>query len=236
MRAEQIEILLDRAVAVGAGAAGLGERSAQAAHFLGRRAVDVGESRLDQVARELVQAIEVVGRVIEMRAPVEAQPAHRRHDRVVVLDVLLDRIGIVEAQVAGAAILGGEPEVQADRLGVPDVQVAVGLGWKAGDDAPAVLARAQILGDDLAQKIRDRRWRRISCRRCSTHLRFVHEQMTSECHILTGGVGAVIGRYARRMRATARETRIQQGFAACRGLRARWPLSTLSVDKSVHIL
>ena len=56
-----------------------------------------------------------------------------------VLDVLLDRIGVVEAQMAGAAVLGGEPEIEADRLGVTDMQSTVGLRWKASDHSPAVL-------------------------------------------------------------------------------------------------
>ena len=166
-RAEQLQVLLDRSVAVDAGAAGLGERSAQRTHLVGRRAVDVGEPRLDEVAGEFVEPVEVVRRVIEVRAPVEPQPAHRRHDRVGELDVLLHRIGIVEAKMADAAVFGGEPEVQADRFGMTDMQVAIGLGRKAGDDAPAVFARAQVLGDDVAQKIRGRGCDIV--RRCNTH-------------------------------------------------------------------
>ena len=45
--------------------------------------------------------------------------------------LLLLRVRVVEAQMADAAVLAGEPEIQADALRVPDVQVAVGLGRKA---------------------------------------------------------------------------------------------------------
>ncbi len=73
-----------------------------------------------------------------MLAPVEAEPAHVLLDRLDVLELLLDRVGVVEAQVAAAAELGGDPEVEADRLGVADVEIAVGLGRKAGDDPSCV--------------------------------------------------------------------------------------------------
>src|SRR5690606_8656560 len=64
----------------------------------------------------------------------------------------LCRIRVVEAQVAQAVELGGDAEVQADRLGVADVQVAVGLGRKAGADG-RMLPAGQVLADDLADEI-----------------------------------------------------------------------------------
>ena len=66
--------------------------------------------------------------------PLEAEPADVRFDRVDVLDVLLEGVGVVEAEVAGAAVLLRDAEVQADRLGVADVEVAVRLGREAGGD------------------------------------------------------------------------------------------------------
>jgi hypothetical protein len=45
--------------------------------------------------------------------------------------LFLFRIGVIEAQVCFAAELVGEPEVDANGLGVTDVKVAVGLGRKA---------------------------------------------------------------------------------------------------------
>src|SRR2546423_20027 len=95
--AKQIEVFLDRTAPEAAGAARFGECSAKLAQFLGCRAVDVGQIGLDQMPRKLVEAVEIVGSVIKMRAPVEAQPEHRRLDRILVLDVFLDWIGIVKA-------------------------------------------------------------------------------------------------------------------------------------------
>src|SRR3546814_12205966 len=66
-------------------------------------------------------------------------------------DTTLFRSGVVEAQVAQAAELGGDAEVQADRLGVADVQVAVGFGREAGADG-GMLPVGQVLADDLADE------------------------------------------------------------------------------------
>ena len=46
----------------------------------------------------------------------------------------------------------GDAEVQADRLGVADVQVAVGLGREAGADR-RVLAAGEVLANDLADEV-----------------------------------------------------------------------------------
>ena len=90
-----------------------------------------------------------------MLAPVEAHPAHVGLDRLDVLVLLLDRVGVVEAQVAAPAELGGDAEVEADRLCMADVQVAVGLGREAcneGLGAPGGQVRADDLADEVAAR------------------------------------------------------------------------------------
>ena len=87
-----------------------------------------------------------------MLAPVEAEPAHVGLDGVDVLLLLLERVRVVKAQVAAPAELARDAEVQADRLGVADVQVAVGLGREPRDDgvdAPI----GQVGGDDVADEV-----------------------------------------------------------------------------------
>ncbi len=87
---EQVEVLLDRAVAVRAVLPGLGQRAAVLAD-LARRS---GRRRrpcpswmsCDGV---LVELLEVVRGVVELLAPVEAEPADVVLDRLDVLDVLL---------------------------------------------------------------------------------------------------------------------------------------------------
>ena len=66
--------------------------------------------------------------------PTSRAPCKRRRsdDGVDVLDVFLERVRVVEAQVADAAALLRDAEVQADALGMADVEVAAGLGAKSG--------------------------------------------------------------------------------------------------------
>ena len=88
-----------------------------------------------------------------MLAPVPAEPAHVLDDRLNVLRVLLDRVGIVESEVADAPILGGDAEVEAYGRRVADVQVAVGLRRKPRRDAAAVLANRHVVPNDGANEI-----------------------------------------------------------------------------------
>ena len=150
---EQVEVLLDGAVAVRAFLAGLGQRAAVLADLLGGQVADVRLARLDQLHGPVVELVEVVGGVEEAVVPVEAEPAHVLLDGVDVLDLFLARVGVVEAQVALAAELRGHAEVQADGLGVADVQIAVGLRRKARVDAPAVLVGFEVVDDDVADEI-----------------------------------------------------------------------------------
>ena len=108
------------------------------ADLVGGEVVDVGFAGLDELEGPLVELAEVVGGVAEA-VPVEAEPADVFLDGVDVLLLFFFGIGVVEAQVGFAAELVGEAEVEADGLGVADVEIAVGLGWKAGlDDGVAV--------------------------------------------------------------------------------------------------
>src|SRR5262249_44273200 len=80
--------------------------------------------------------------------------------------VFLRRVGIVEAQIARSAGLLGDAEVQADRLGVADVQIAVRFGRKARRHPAAVLSGGAAFGDNRAYEI-DPRGRSV----LDTHIR-----------------------------------------------------------------
>ena len=149
---EEVQVLLDRAVPPRAVAAGLGERAAVLADLVGREIVHVGLAGADEMDGPGVELLEVVRRVEEVLAPVEAEPAHVRLDGVDVRLLLPFRIGVVETEVAAAAELARDAEIEADRLRMPDVQVAVGLGRKARDDRglPTV---AQVGGHDVADEV-----------------------------------------------------------------------------------
>ena len=63
--------------------------------------------------------------------PAADEPVHVFGDGVHILDVFLGRVGVVHAQVADAAELAGDAEVEADGFGVADVEIAVRLRRKA---------------------------------------------------------------------------------------------------------
>jgi hypothetical protein len=164
--AEQLQRFFARTVAERRVGARRAEVAAVGRHVFGRLAVDVGIALLDQVFGHLVQLVEVVRRVVQVvfdRAVrlgivvVKAQPFHAVDDGVDVFLLFLGRVGVVETQVAAALIIARQPEVQADRLGVADVQVAVRFGREAGDDAGHAFADVgagrEIGFDDGAQEI-----------------------------------------------------------------------------------
>src|SRR5439155_14597535 len=150
---EKVEVLLDRAVPMGRRAAGLRQRAAILADLVAAEIVHIGLARADELLGPLVELLEVVAGVVEVRAPVEAEPADVAHDAVDVLLALLRRVGVVEAQVAAAAELPGHAEVDGDGLGVADVQVAVGLRRKPRDHLAAEAAGAIVLQDDVADEV-----------------------------------------------------------------------------------
>src|SRR6185312_15844745 len=82
----------------------------------------------------LVKLLEIIRRMMEVRAPVVTEPAHVVHDGIDIFLLFLRRIGVVEAQRAMPAIFLSDAEIEANRLGVADMEIAVGLGRKAGDD------------------------------------------------------------------------------------------------------
>ena len=147
---EEVEVLLDAAVTPWRRRARYGDRAAVLADLLLRLVVDVGQPLLDEDDGPLVELVEVV-RCIALQRPVEAEPVDVALDRIDILDVLLDGVRVVEAQVALAAVFLGQTEVDADALGVADVQVAVRLGREAR--LYAGFALGDRLFDDLFEEV-----------------------------------------------------------------------------------
>ena len=149
---EQVEVLFHGALAERAVLPGLVQAAAVFTHLFGIEVADEGLAGLDQLDGPSVQLVEIIGGVALLAGPLEAQPLDIGLDRVDVFLIFLGRIGVVETQVALAAELFGQAKVQADALGMADVQVAVGLRREAGHDL-GVLAAVQISLDDGAQEV-----------------------------------------------------------------------------------
>ena len=147
--------------------------------MLGRLLIHIGQPLFNQVHGGTVHEIEIVAGVIQMLTAVllprlADQPLHRIDDAVDVFDAFFFGVGVVKAQVANTVVILGHAKVQADAFGVPNMQVAIGLGRKTGADfghvqraclmvrritgaaAPMALgmgAFLQIGLDDLTQKV-----------------------------------------------------------------------------------
>ena len=140
----------------------LRQRTAIGANVLRRLAIDVGQTAFDEVLREGVERVEIVARVEQMVLERETQPLDHFFDRLFVLDVFLDGIGVVETQMAHAVVVFGEAKVQANRFCVADVKIAVGFRWEACDDFAAVLAGRVVRVDDLSNEVGDFGFGRIA--------------------------------------------------------------------------
>ena len=150
---EQFQVFTYSPVAEWTLPARLGQGAAVLAGLLGRKIAYISLAGLDQFNSKGIELLEIVGGIEKPVVPVISQPADILLDGLYVLDVLLVGIGVIEAQVAGSVIVPGNTEIQAYRLGMPDVQVAVRLGWKACCHPPLVLAAADIAVDDIAYKV-----------------------------------------------------------------------------------
>ena len=109
---QQVEALGGRPVAVRALPPGAGRHAAVFADLFRRQAVDVGITLLHQLLGQLVQPFVVVGGVVLVLAPVEAEPADVLLDRLHVLQLLALGVGVVEAQAAETAEFAGDVEVE----------------------------------------------------------------------------------------------------------------------------
>ena len=85
-------------------------------------------------------------------APIEAEPAHVFLNGFDVFDVFARRVRIVHAQMAFPAVFLRHAEIEANRLRVPDVQVAVRLGRETRNDA-LDRSRGEVVVDDLTNEV-----------------------------------------------------------------------------------
>ena len=149
--AENAQVFFRAAVSIGRVLARLEKRTAIGAHFVGTLLVDVSVAGLDQMFGKGVHPIKIIGRMIKVifRAllPVKAHPADAFLDRVNVLLVFFHRIGVVKAHVADTFVIGRQSKIQADALGVTDMQIAVGFGRKTrANTRPIRLTFLQLFG------------------------------------------------------------------------------------------
>ena len=110
--AEEVKVLLYRAVAPRAVLARRRHRAAVGAYFLKGLVVNVGKPLAYKQFGPLVELFEIVGGIV-YTGPFETEPADVVLNRVYIFGVFLDRVGVVKTQVGLAAILLCKTEVEA---------------------------------------------------------------------------------------------------------------------------
>ena len=149
---KEAQIFLRGTVSVRALFARFGQRAAQIFDLFRGKVADERFAFFDQARRAIVDDVEEVGSVALFR-PFVAHPADIAADGVHKFRLFFGRVGVVEKEVAFAAVFLGDPEIDEHALGVPDMQIAVGFGGKARLDR-GDFSRVYILVDNLFDKIR----------------------------------------------------------------------------------
>ena len=116
-----------------------------------------GKPFVDKEKGALEHVVEIVG-AEQHRRRFKAQPAHVALDAADIFLVFLDRVGIVVAQVALAAVFNGRAKVEANRFGMPDMQVAVGLGRETRDHMIHTPV-GEVIVDDFLNEVSGFRFR-----------------------------------------------------------------------------
>ena len=187
---KEIEVLGHRAVPPGAFLAGLSQRAARLADLLRALLVHVGQALLDHHLSVFVHLREIIRRVADLAFPLVAQPAHVLLDGIDVFDIFLARVGVIHAQHALALVVTGNAEIDAQRLRMTYVQIAVRLRWKTrADVAKLVLAGTNVLVDDFPDKIGRGRQCRLGGLGVVTHrsLPRVRRSLVRACTSACGG-------------------------------------------------
>ncbi len=137
---EQLQIFFHRTIPVRAVLSRLFQGAAVFGHLVGSQRAHVGLALSNQLNGKIVNGVEIIRGIAHLACPFVTQPVNILFDGVNVLLGFLFRVGIVKPQSARTVKRFGNAEVQADRLGVTDVQVTVGLRRKPCHYLACVLA------------------------------------------------------------------------------------------------
>jgi len=152
--AEQVQVLLHRAVAVGAVTAGLRPTAPVAAYLFGAEAVHIRLALDDELLGVPVHLLEVVRGEVEPVAPVHPEPPQVLDERVHVVLAFGERVGVVEAQVEQPPEVPGDAVVYPCGLRVAYVRVGVWLRRKARVDPASEPAGGEVLAYYLPDEVR----------------------------------------------------------------------------------
>ena len=157
---EDLEVALGIGISRGARRAGLLGNAAVLLPLVLRQVAAIGLPAANQLLGDLEHRVKHVRRVVEaglariaLAGPLEAEPVDVLLDVLGVLVGLLGRIRVVESEVALAIKELGHAEVNADGLGVSDMNVAVRFRRETRNNLAAGLALGNVLFNPLTEKM-----------------------------------------------------------------------------------
>ena len=151
---KQVEVFLHTAVAVWAFLARLRQRTAVFLNLVCRQVIHISQAFFNQFDRIIIELIKVIRRIVHAVLPAKAQPTDIFLNGIHVFRVLLGRIGIIKAQIAQAMIILCQAKVQAYRLGMTNMQIAIGLGWETGVNPFGVFTVSLVFLNRILHKVR----------------------------------------------------------------------------------
>ena len=98
--------------------------------------------------------LKVVGGKEQLIVPVEAEPAHIVLNRLDIFGIFSRRISIVHAEMTDSSrLFVRDTEVEANRLGMADMEIAVWFRWEAGDDPSGMFTGGAVGSHDLTDEV-----------------------------------------------------------------------------------
>ena len=129
---EKIQVFFNTAIAPGAFPAWRSQRAAVFANLVCRKIVHVCLALANQIFCIFIKALKIIRSKKFSVFPVAAQPGDILGNGMDIFIFFLDRICIVKTQIALAAKFLCHAKIEANGLGMPKMQVTVGLWRKTG--------------------------------------------------------------------------------------------------------
>ena len=158
---KQPQVLLDTPLSVGIVFARFGQCAAVLSHLLCSQIRNVCLAFPDQFDRALIHLFKIIGGKEKSVLKIRPQPSHVLFDGLHELTLLLRRIRIVKTEIELTAVLLRQSCIQQYALGMPDMEIPVGLRRESGMHG-IVSPFRQILVYDLFDKIPGNHFLRFS--------------------------------------------------------------------------
>jgi len=115
---------------------------------------DKGFTFFDQLHSAVIKCFKVIRGEIFSVIPIKPQPADIRFDGFDILHIFFGGVRVVKAQIGQAAVIFGNTKVEANGLGMPNMQVTIGFWWKARMHFSTKPTGLIVLVDNIADEVR----------------------------------------------------------------------------------